>query len=335
MENYNRMKLPELKRAGKKMGLLEVDLNNKKELIERLEKGKQLSDYDKKDLLEHAKNSGMLVNASMSKNTIIQKIEDPKHQDLSDAALRKIAKDDGIKLRAIMSRKDIIQRIKNPIPYYTIKGLKRLAEANNIPLRKGVNKTELLNILGERGIVREHREQEITTLGVEQQIEPLETIREIRKKKPTTKRVALQKYKNYIKNIKTYYLSSTRLKEIVKTLERKEKEAREERNRIMTPSESESALRNFARVYTIEGDEGYSSSFEFLEDATDSMTSLLRRNRTTKVKLIFKCNMVKVVLDEGHIIKPFAFSSNIEINLESTDEYELYIGMIDTIEERV
>ena len=56
MENYNRLKLSELKRIGKEMGLLGVDLNNKRELIERLKKGKQLSDYDKKDLLEHVKN---------------------------------------------------------------------------------------------------------------------------------------------------------------------------------------------------------------------------------------------------------------------------------------
>ena len=41
MENYNQLKLSELKRIGKKMGLLRVDLNNKKELIERLKEGKQ------------------------------------------------------------------------------------------------------------------------------------------------------------------------------------------------------------------------------------------------------------------------------------------------------
>ena len=149
MENYNRMKLKDLKQIGKEMGLLGVDTNNKRELIERLKKGKQLSDYDKKDLLEHAKNLGTLVNATMSKNTVIQKIKNPKLQDLSDAALRKIAEADGIKLRAIMPRTDIIQRIQNPIPHYTIEGLKRLAKVNNVPIRRGVNKTELLNILGE------------------------------------------------------------------------------------------------------------------------------------------------------------------------------------------
>ena len=106
----------------------------------------------------------------------------------------------------------------------------------------------------------------------------------------------------------------------------------EERIRVMTPIESESALKRFARVHTIEGNEGYSNSFELLEDATDSMVSVLRRNKPTKVKLIFRCNMQRLLPPE---IKPFAFSSNIEVNLEATDEYELYIRMIDLIEERI
>ena len=125
---------------------------------------------------------------------------------------------------------------------------------------------------------------------------------------------------------------------------KKEKEAREVRTRIMTPRESESALRRFARVYIIEGDDSYSSSLEFLEDAADSMVSILRRNKPTKVKLILRCKMRKMrkLLALGEVegtIRPliaeFAFSSNIEENLESTDENELYFQMIDLIEERI
>ena len=55
--------------------------------------------------------------------------------------------------------------------------------------------------------------------------------------------------------------------------------------------ESNSALRNFARVYTINGIEGYDAR-SFLDGARENMTSVLRKNRRTKVKLIFKCNMV-------------------------------------------
>ena len=54
--------------------------------------------------------------------------------------------------------------------------------------------------------------------------------------------------------------------------------------------ESNSVLRNFARVYTINGIEGY-DALRFLQDARQNITSFLRNNRNTKVKLIFKCNM--------------------------------------------
>ena len=55
MEDYNQMNLKQLKQIGKDMGLLRVDLYNKRnknELIERIRKGKQQSDYDKNVLLE-------------------------------------------------------------------------------------------------------------------------------------------------------------------------------------------------------------------------------------------------------------------------------------------
>ena len=54
--------------------------------------------------------------------------------------------------------------------------------------------------------------------------------------------------------------------------------------------ESNSALREFARVYTIDGIEGYEAR-SFLDGARENMTRVLRDNRRTKVKLIFKCNM--------------------------------------------
>ena len=54
--------------------------------------------------------------------------------------------------------------------------------------------------------------------------------------------------------------------------------------------ESNSALRNFARVYNINGIEGYDAR-SFLQNARENITSVLRNNRRMKVKLIFKCNM--------------------------------------------
>ena len=84
MTDYNRMKIKDLRQIGKDMGLLRVDKNNKKVLIERLRKGKQLSDYNKNVLLDHARKMGILANAQMSKETILKKITNPKLQDLGD-----------------------------------------------------------------------------------------------------------------------------------------------------------------------------------------------------------------------------------------------------------
>ena len=64
--------------------------------------------------------------------------------------------------------------------------------------------------------------------------------------------------------------------------------------------ESNSALRNFTRVYTIDGIEGYDAR-TFLHHMRENITSVLRNNRRTKVKLIFKCNMKKTSnLGEGN-----------------------------------
>ena len=91
---YNTKTLPELKIIGKKKGLLNVDQYKKRDknvLVERLVKGKQLSDYPKNVLLEKAQNEGLNANASMSKNVILQKITNSKLTDLKEHRLRKLA----------------------------------------------------------------------------------------------------------------------------------------------------------------------------------------------------------------------------------------------------
>ena len=60
---------------SKKHGLLNVDhytKANKNELVERLVKGKQLTDESKNVLLEQGRNAGLKINPSMSKETIIK-----------------------------------------------------------------------------------------------------------------------------------------------------------------------------------------------------------------------------------------------------------------------
>ena len=98
--------------------------------------------------------------------------------------------------------------------------------------------------------------------------------------------------------------------------------------------ESNSALRNFSRVYTIEGIEGYDAR-SFLQNTRQNITSVLRNNRRTKVKLIFKCNMERPSNLGETVIAPTDFHSNIEVNLDGTNEEELYDTMVERIIEKM
>ena len=147
---YASKSLQELKRIGKvKKGLLNVDQYKKADrniLIERLVKGKQLSDYTKDVLLEKAQTENILVNASMSKEVILQKITNPKLTDLNEKRLRKLAEKGGIPLRSQMTNREIIRRLKDPTKYYTVESLKRLARNNNIQIPRNISKPDLINV---------------------------------------------------------------------------------------------------------------------------------------------------------------------------------------------
>ena len=83
---YGNKNLAELKRIGKKRGLLNVDQYKKADrniLIERLVKRKQLKDETKRVLFLYARDEKDLkVNENMSKQVILQKITNPKLTDL-------------------------------------------------------------------------------------------------------------------------------------------------------------------------------------------------------------------------------------------------------------
>ena len=338
MADYNQMNLQQLRQRGREMGLLRVDKNKKKELIERLKKGKQLSDYSKDVLLEQAQNKGILANATMSKETLLQKLRNPKLTDINEKRLRKIADEKGISLRGKMTKENIITRLKNnyknPTQYYTIEGLKKVAASNNIEVDRNIRKNDLIRILENANLITSTPDTvEEGNIGVRFSDAPLELIRAA-KHKARNAREDLINYRNYIKNLKSDLLTSRRLKQMQKTLEKRERRAREEHDRIFQYEESLSALREFAKVYTINGSDVYDGR-SFLNEARNSITSILIRNKQTKVELVFKCNMERDVLGVGTIVKPFCFASHHELNLQSTDEDELYDIMIDRIEDEI
>ena len=98
--------------------------------------------------------------------------------------------------------------------------------------------------------------------------------------------------------------------------------------------ESNSALSEFARVYTVDGIEGIDAR-TFLDNVRGNITNVLRNNRGTKVKLIFKCWMERPTTLGETVIKAFGFHSDIHVNLEGTDENDIYVTMVERILEKI
>ena len=343
IENINRRvyankNLAELKRIGKKRGLLNVDHYKKSDrniLIERLVKGKQISDENKNVLLEQAKNTGLKVNMSMSKEDILKKISNPELKDLNVKRLRELADKKGVPLRSQMTDKAIIQRLENPTAYYTVESLKRLARSNNIDVRRNISKPELINILGERDL--------ITTTPIKAQESNLwvsvknipETLKRVFKKKARNAREAVADFKEYIKNLKKDYITPSRLKKLSRQLERKEKKAEEEKQRIFTPIKDKSALKNFTVQYAIKGDPTY-DPITFLYNSGPPMINIMNKNRNIKTRLYLHCLMKRADPDGFTKISRFAFHSiGYKIITESTDINEIYEEMINEIEEEI
>ena len=329
---YNNKSLPELKIIGKKKGLLNVDQYkkaNKNVLVERLVKGRQLSDESKNVLLEKAQNEGLKVNASMSKEDILKKISSPKLTDLNEKRLRKIAEKKGIPLRSQMTNRAIIQRLENPTNYYTVESLKRLARSNNIDVRRNISKPELIKILGERNLITTTpiTAQE-SKLGVAGSNVPIELIRKAKKKAQSAKE-ALENFKEYIKNLKSYNISADRFKKLTKQLERKEKKAKEEHDRIFTPTREASAFKNYTNQYVIYNIFDIGPSI-FLNYAKPPIINIFNSNRNIKTILY-----LYVLMTQGEREVEFAFHSKIKLVLEGTDLNEIYDEMVEEIEEEI
>ena len=106
------------------------------------------------------------------------------------------------------------------------------------------------------------------------------------------------------------YRTASELRRLLKLKKlRKEIDNINEQMKIFEVKESNSALINFARVYTIDGKLGFDLQ-SFLDGARENMIRVLRDNRNTTVKLIFKCYMEKPKVNE---IKPYDFHSYIEV----------------------
>ena len=337
---YASKSLLKLKMIGKKKGLLNVDQYkqaDKNILIERLVKGKQLSDYTKDVLLEKAQIEDILANASMSKEVILQKITNPKLTDLNEKRLRRLAEKGGIPLRSQMTNREIIQRLEDPTKYYTVESLKRLARNNNIQIPRNISKPDLINVLGERNLITTTPiTSQDSNLGVSGSKVPIALIQKA-KRKARDSLEALENFKDYIKNIKSYNLDADRLKKLSKQLEKKEKKAKNELNKIFTPIREASAFRNFTNQYVMSNTNLNLGPKEFLEYGKPPIINIFNSNRNIKTMLYLHVIMKRQQPGEPNPrIEKFAFhSKGLKLILEGTDENDIYNEMVEEIMEEI
>ena len=244
-----------------------------------------------------------------------------------------------------MSGKDIIERIKNPTKHYTIDNLKRLAKDNNIETRRGQTKQEIIDALTNANVISPTKKVKVSNLGV-MTAAPLTLIEKIKKFAPENAYENLEEYKDYLRRIRRGYLTTARLCKLKRTLEKKENKVKEEVARKFIPVKSQSALKAFTNVYTIGRDDERNcraygcpdfwgwDGLTFFKTAKTTLVPLLKKNKGIKVKLDFHCNMMRIV-DDGPVVMPFQFHSDIELNLGATDEEELYEKMIGVIEQKM
>ena len=335
---YGDKTFAELKRIGKKKGLLNVDHYKKTDkniLVERIVKGRQLTDETKNVLAEQAKNTGLKVNISMSKEDIINKIKNPQLTDLNNKRLRELADKKGVPLRSQMTDRAIIQRLENPTAYYTTESLRRLARNNNIEVRRNISKPDLINLLGERDL--------ITTTPIKAQEANLwvsvknipESLRRAVKKHARNLREAVADFKDYIKNLNRDYITPSRLKKLSKQLNKKINKAVEEEKRLFTPIKEKSAFKGFTSQYVIKGSPDYDTT-TFLTIAKPFLINIMTTNRNIKVRLYLNCVMKRTDPDGFTVIRKFAFHSvGQKIITEETDPHEIFKEMMDEIEEEV
>ena len=211
---------------------------------------------------------------------------------------------------------------RNNYEQMTLPILKNLARERGLSRYSRLRKSELIRRLREQPILEWDNDATMTTVPF---LTPTPFIPT--PSTPTPPSNTIKDLIKYLDNVKEVPKSvSPNLRKLKKKIDDIYK-----RKRIFEVVESDSALRNFANVYTIDGKDGFDPQ-SFMDGARENMIRLLRNKRNTKVKLILKCYMIS---ERDNLIKDFPFHSEIEINVEGTNENEIYTTMTDTILERI
>ena len=213
---------------------------------------------------------------------------------------------------------------RNNYEQMTLPVLRNLARERGLSRYSRLRKSELIRRLREQPILEWDNDATMTNVPL---LTPTPYIPLTSTPTPTPPSNTIKDLIKYLDNVKEVPKSvSPNLRKLKEKIDDIYK-----RKRIFEVVESDSALRNFANVYTIDGKDGFDPQ-SFMDGARENIIRILRNNRNTKVKLILKCYMIS---ERDNLIKDFPFHSEIEINVEGTNENEIYTTMTDTILERI
>ena len=117
--------------------------------------------------------------------------------------------------------------------------------------------------------------------------------------------------------------------------ERRKEEKKKDQEETYELRETNTAIRGFAKKYTIKGRGGIDSE-SFLNKVQLQVIDLLLKNRPMKVMLVLTCVMERVETKTGEVITASVpFRSKTEIILETTDLNEIYKNAVDKIKESI
>ena len=125
----------------------------------------------------------------------------------------------------------------------------------------------------------------------------------------------------------------SQVKEFREKVEEKKKALRKLKEKELV--ETDSALKNFARQFTVDGEPGFDPK-SFFNATKQSLLKILRENRGVKAKIILNCLMKRIDLKTGEETKVEAtFHSEVKTNLLGTNEKKLLNVMFEEVLENM
>ena len=205
-------------------------------------------------------------------------MENNNYEQMIVSTLKNLARERRLRGYSRLRKAELIEQLRNPTPLeYTKAQLIQLARERGLRGYSRLNKAELLQrlrasrdqILDRDNNARMANVPFLTpTPYTPTQATPAPT--------PSSSSNVAEDLKDYLNNVKEIPKSvSPRLKKL-----REEIDSIYEQMQTFDVKESNSALRNFAKVYTIDGKLGFDPR-SFLEGAKQNITSVLRNNRLT------------------------------------------------------